>query len=98
MPEVPTPGVKEQSLPLHGATSISSLAPTASIDGCAGSTAMDGSFCLFCGNGVGGLPALATLSAAVTVVGAKSKAARSNFLILFLLDRQYNASMGLHWR
>src|SRR5262245_52266166 len=41
-----------------------SLAPAASTDGFAGSIAIAGSFCLFCENGVVGLPALTRTSCA----------------------------------
>src|SRR5207245_5656734 len=56
MPEVPTPAVNGHRLPLHGATSISSLEPAARTVGWLASTAIAGSFCLFCGKGAAGLP------------------------------------------
>src|ERR1700751_5503645 len=57
------PGVNEQSEPAQGRLSISSLAPAATRLGFAGSTATLGSFCLFCGDGLGGLPLVTSVSA-----------------------------------
>src|SRR5204862_3937865 len=66
MPDVPTPGVKGQSvlLPaLHASISIRSFGPATSTFGWLASTAIAGSFCLFRENGVVGLPTLTRVSA-----------------------------------
>ena len=58
-PESPTPELNGQlfgSPAAQVSMSISSFAPAASTFGCAGSMATAGSFCLFCENGVLGLP------------------------------------------
>src|SRR4051812_5000611 len=62
MPELPTPCTNGQSAPTQGPSSISSFEPAASTEGLVGSTATVGSFCLFCGNGEGGLPVLTRAS------------------------------------
>src|SRR3954447_7107839 len=65
MPETPTPSVKGQvvgSPALHDSSSISSLAPATTMFGWAASIATAGSFCLFCENGVTGLPTLTRVS------------------------------------
>src|SRR6478609_6670054 len=64
-PELPTPGVNGHvlSVPaLHASMSISSLEPATSTLGCSASIATAGSFCLFCENGVNGLPTVTRLS------------------------------------
>ena len=48
---------------LQASMSTSSFAPAAAMFGLAGLTATAGSFCLFCENGVGGLPLLTCVSA-----------------------------------
>src|SRR6059058_6322084 len=66
MPETPTPSVNGQvvgSPALHDSSSISSLAPDTTMFGWAASIATAGSFCLFCENGVTGLPTLTRVSA-----------------------------------
>src|SRR4030088_1733115 len=60
------PGVNGHWVPLHGARSISSLEPETSTFGWLASTARAGSFCLFCGNGVGGLPTVTCESVVAT--------------------------------
>src|SRR4029453_9383661 len=55
---------------LHASMSISSLAPAAAMLGSAGFTATAGSFCLFCGNGVDGLPIVTNVSSAFGVAAA----------------------------
>src|SRR6266699_3934921 len=65
MPETPIPGVNGQvvSAPaLHASSSISSFEPAARMFGVFAFTASAGSFCLFCENGVGGLPTLTSVS------------------------------------
>src|SRR4029453_8143685 len=65
MPEVPTPGVNGQvvsSPALHASRSMLSFAPAAKTLGWAWSTATAGSFCLFCENGLVGLPTVPTVS------------------------------------
>src|SRR5438132_14329558 len=64
MPLSVMPGVNEQLLPLHGALSISSLAPATNTDSSFGSmaTATDGSFCLLRGKVVLGLPTVTRAS------------------------------------
>src|SRR5205814_5153817 len=65
MPEVPTPGVKGQvvsSPALQASKSILSFAPAARISEGFASTARPGSFCLFCENGLAGLPTLTRVS------------------------------------
>src|SRR5947209_120888 len=69
MPDTPTPVVKGQELPEHGARSISSLAPAATISGFDALTATLGSFCLFRGKGVGGLPTLTSVSPVAAEAG-----------------------------
>src|SRR3954454_22432613 len=59
MPETPTPAVNGQVFGAPAAqdsSSISSFEPAATTFGLLGSIATAGSFCLFCENGVGGLP------------------------------------------
>src|SRR4029077_4189353 len=77
---VPTPCVNGQEFPLHPATSISSLEPATSTLGEWASTAMVGSFCLFCGNGAAGLPTLIRVSsgAALAIVDAATRAPTIN--------------------
>src|SRR5260370_6584290 len=61
MPEVPTPFVNGQvvgSPALHASRSILSFAPATRMFVWLASTAIAGSFCLFCENGVVGLPTL----------------------------------------
>src|SRR5215216_1398252 len=61
MPDTPTPSVNGQSLSgpaLHASMSMLSLDPAASTVGLRWSTTTAGSFCLFCENGVAGLPLL----------------------------------------
>src|ERR671933_1014588 len=73
MPEVPTPGVNGQVTSLrllHASRSISSLAPAAAMLGSIGFTATAGSFCLFCGNGVDGLPTVTSVSEPFGVAAA----------------------------
>src|SRR5258705_3046078 len=65
-PETPTPGVNGQvlSVPaLHASMSISSLDPATRMLGLLASAVIVGSFCLFCENGVGGLPFVTNTSA-----------------------------------
>src|SRR5712692_370511 len=62
MPETPTPCVNGQLLPAQGARSISSFEPAAKMVGSLAATASAGSFCLFCGNGVEGLPTVTSVS------------------------------------
>src|SRR5882757_1625913 len=64
MPELPIPWTNGQSPPTHGPSSISSFDPAARTLGLVGSIATVGSFCLFCGKGVGGLPVLTSASTA----------------------------------
>src|SRR5919197_5415086 len=69
MPESPTPSVNGQVLgspAAHDSRSISSLEPAATMVGRLASTATDGSFCLFCANGVAGLPTDTSVSLPVT--------------------------------
>src|SRR6478609_8227343 len=59
MPDSPTPSVNGHvvgSAAAQDSSSISSLAPTATMFGWWASMATAGSFCLFCENGVTGLP------------------------------------------
>src|SRR4051794_4856915 len=71
MPELPTPWTKGQSPPTQGPSSISSFDPEARTLGLVGSIATVGSFCLFCGNGLGGLPVFTSAStAACATAGA----------------------------
>src|SRR2546427_10664526 len=74
MPDTPTPCVNGQLLPLQPCSSISSLLPATSTPGAWASTAMAGSFCLFCEKGVGGLPLVtfASLPAPMAVVAVMS--------------------------
>src|ERR671924_1572452 len=55
---------------LQASRSTSSLAPAAAIDGSIGFTATAGSFCLFCGNGVDGLPTVTSVSEPLGVAAA----------------------------
>lgn len=60
-PLVPTPAVNGQvvgSPALHASSSMLSFAPATRMSGWLASTAIAGSFCLFCENGVEGLPTL----------------------------------------
>src|ERR687887_603438 len=78
MPETPTPPVNGQVLSgpeLQASMSMLSLAPAASTDGSVGSIAIAGSFCLFCENGVGGLPALTRTSCAAAGEAPAARAA-----------------------
>jgi hypothetical protein len=64
-PETPTPGVNGHvlSVPaLHASMLTSSFDPAARIFGWFASTASAGSFCLFCENGVDGLPTVTCVS------------------------------------
>src|SRR5258708_10513583 len=72
MPETPTPCVNGQLLPAQGARSISSFEPAAKMFGCLASTASAGSFCLFCGKGVGGLPTVTSVSPPAAETGMAS--------------------------
>src|SRR6266511_1728564 len=63
MPETPMPAVNGHVTSvrlLHASRSISSFTPAAAMVGTNGLTATAGSFCLFCGNGVDGLPTVGT--------------------------------------
>ena len=55
---------------LHASRSISSFTPAAAMLRSAGLTATAGSFCLFCGNGVVGLPTVIRVSAPFGVAAA----------------------------
>jgi len=55
---------------LHASISISSLTPAAAMVGSAGFTVTAGSFCLFCENGVDGLPTVTSVSAPFGVAAA----------------------------
>src|SRR3954451_15150409 len=98
MPEFPTPCTNGQSAPTQGPSSISSFDPAARTLGLVGSTATVGSFCLFCGNGLGGLPVLTNASAAAwATAGAAPKASttrattnRPCFNISDLLSRNFS--------
>src|ERR687885_2080806 len=94
MPETPTPAVNGQVTSLRllqASRSISSFTPAAAIAGSAGLTTAAGSFCLFCGNGVGGLPIVTSVSEPLGVApasatttsaaAAASAAVTSTFLI-----------------
>jgi hypothetical protein len=78
IPEVPTPGVNGQGdssvakiVVPHGAMSISSFAPAARMLGLEASIATAGSFCLFCGNVVSGLPTVTRASVAAAAGAAR---------------------------
>src|ERR1700693_5822543 len=90
MPETPMPGVNGQLFPLHGARSISSLDPAARTDGLFASTAIAGSFCLFCGNVVCGLPLLTSTSLAATA--GTTPATRANPALI-----TNTLFFGRHW-
>src|SRR5205085_8539681 len=67
MPEIPTPAVNGQATPTvggsgQGPSSISSFAPAATIEGCAGSIATLGSFWRLFGKCSAGLPTVTRLS------------------------------------
>src|SRR6266550_7582312 len=65
MPDTPTPGVNGQVLSapaLQPSMSMLSFAPAATMFGWAASMATAGSFCLFCENGVVGLPTVTSMS------------------------------------
>src|SRR5919206_3437844 len=67
MPETPTPSVNGQSLSgpaLQASMSMLSFAPAATTFVATGLTATAGSFCLFCENGVVGLPTVTSASCA----------------------------------
>src|SRR5881397_34356 len=71
-PDVPMPGVNGHvvSFPaLHASRSMLSLAPAARMFGWFASIATAGSFCLFCENGVLGLPTLTRVSGLVAAAG-----------------------------
>ena len=79
MPESPTPGVNGQGdssvakmVVPHGALSISSFEPAARIAGREASIATAGSFCLFRGNGLVGLPTVTRACVAAAAVVAKA--------------------------
>src|SRR5215208_3455010 len=81
IPDVPTPGVNghgdssvANTVVPHGAMSISSFAPAASVLGRDASIATAGSFCLFRGNGVVGLPTVTRASVAAAAATAKTSA------------------------
>src|SRR3954452_14671021 len=98
MPELPTPWTNGQSPPTHGPSSISSFEPAARTVGLVGSTATVGSFCLFCGNGLGGLPVLtsastaawATAGAAPMASATRATTNRPRFNISDLLSRCFS--------
>ena len=85
MPETPTPGVNGQVFAVpaaHDSRSISSLEPAATTLGSLASMATAGSFCLFCENGVAGLPTDTMVSvvcaeAATVTVAPMSAVARA---------------------
>src|SRR5260370_4326738 len=63
-PDSPTPGVNGHvvgSPALHVSSSMLSLAPATTTDGSCASIATAGSFCLFCENGVTGLPTVTSV-------------------------------------
>src|SRR6266536_2278633 len=81
MPEVPTPGVNGHVLSvkaLQASMSISSFEPAARMFGWFTSTASAGSFCLFCENGVGGLPTLTSVSGLNADAGRMVTASNAN--------------------
>ena len=72
MPEAPTPLVKGQvvgSPAAQASISMLSLAPAANTVGLLGSTAIQGSFCLFCEKGVAGLPLATSVSPGLAATG-----------------------------
>src|SRR5919199_343910 len=80
MPETPTPAVNGHVTSLrllHASRSISSFTPAAAIEGTAGFTATAGSFCLFCGKGVVGLPTVTRVSLVYGVAPASAATART---------------------
>src|SRR5215211_6680744 len=84
MPETPTPGVNGQvvgSPALQDSMSMLSFAPAARMFGCAASTAIAGSFCLFCENTASLLPTVTSRSPPWTANApetAKTSAAANN--------------------
>src|SRR5579859_2464074 len=109
MPDTPMPGVNghDVSLPaLQASSSISSLEPAARIVGLFALTAIAGSFCLFCENGVGGLPLLTstsppTAAAEIVAVRANSIAtgtAQSFFISTpFVMKRSLTGKLTQIW-
>src|ERR687888_705749 len=77
---MPTPTVNGQVTSLRllqASRSTSSFTPAAAIDGSIGFTATAGSFCLFCGNGVDGLPTVTSVSDPLGVAAATPTTAAS---------------------